>query len=176
MGFDFNNILSFIHFEIKGNILECASTDGNRMLRSRVDIDNHSNIEMGFNIECYLLEKMVIFKANNIPVMRCIIDKENDSIKFVDLEHHFSQQFAFSTLEYPNYNRILKDNESNENLHSIGLNQKFFKDMSEISVNEYSNIIELILDKEDNSKPIIVKNKSDNIKQVALLMPVMIRG
>lgn len=175
VGHSYNNILSNFHIVIKGNVLECATTDGNRLLRTKIQIDNHSKINFEFNIESFLLENLNIFKEKNIPVIRCEINKEEKTIKFIDIEYKFSQIFEISIEQYPNYNEIIKGYKNNENLHTIGLNKSFFKDVSNLYVNDRTQILEMQIDKESATKPILFSSKKSNMQQLAVLMPLLLR-
>ena len=166
------NILSCVHIELKDNIFEMCSTDGNRLLVTRIEINNAENRTESFNVKCSLLEKLVLFNSSLVEWIEVII-KEN-SISFNDYQFGIKQEFDINRDKYPEYSKLIPDYQENE--YSIGLNRQFFKDLSSLQPNERTNIIELKMDKTSNIRPIIVRTGTPNFRQIALLMPVQIRG
>lgn len=166
------NILSCVHIELKDNIFEMCSTDGNRLLVTRIEINNAENRTESFNVKCSLLEKLVLFNSSLIEWIEVII-KEN-SISFNDYQFGIKQEFDINRDKYPEYSKLIPDYQENE--YSIGLNRQFFKDLSSLQPNKRTNIIELKMDKTSNIRPIIVRTGTPNFRQIALLMPVQIRG
>ena len=64
--------------------MEIASTDGNRLLISTIEVNNPNNDFCSFNVNGGLLSKLVIFKGSVIDWLEVVILK--DSIQFNDNE------------------------------------------------------------------------------------------
>lgn len=170
--FDNGSTLSCLHFELADNKLEVATTDGNRMLVSTIEINNPEHKICNFNIQAGLLAKLVFFKGGVANSFEVIISK--DSVCFNDIEHGFRQEFRIFGGTYPKYKQLFPEYAENEQF-SIGLNSQFFKDLSLLNPNERTNIIVFNFNKENNLKPVLVNTGSPELQQSALLIPVQIR-
>lgn len=171
-GLDSGSILSCLHFELADNKLEIATTDGNRMLISTIEINNPEHRICNFNIQSGLLSKLVFFKGGVTNIFEVIISK--DSVCFNDIEHGFRQEFKLFGGTYPKYKQLVPEYDEKEQF-SIGLNSRFFKDLSSLNPNERTNVIVFKFNKENNLKPVLVNTGSPELKQTALLMPVQVR-
>ncbi|CDE45464.1 dNA polymerase III subunit beta [Clostridium sp. CAG:768] len=169
--YEISSILANFHFELANNHLEIASTDGNRLLISTIEVNNPNNDFCSFNVNGGLLSKLVIFKGSVIDWLEVVILK--DSIQFNDNEFGIRQEFKLVEAQFPKYKQLIPDY-GNENF-AIGLNSQFFKDLSSLEPNERTNIIIFNFNKENNLKPVLVDTGSPELKQKALLMPVQIR-
>ncbi len=169
---DSGSILSCLHFELADNKLEIATTDGNRMLISTIEINNPEHRICNFNIQSGLLSKLAFFKGGVTNIFEVIISK--DSVCFNDVEHGFRQEFKLFAGTYPKYKQLVLEYDEKEQF-SIGLNSRFFKDLSSLNPNERTNVIVFKFNKENNLKPVLVNTGSPELKQTALSMPVQVR-
>lgn len=136
--YEISSVLANFHFELANNHLEIASTDGNRLLISTIEVNNPNNDFCSFNVNGGLLSKLVIFKGSVVDWLEVVILK--DSIQFNDNEFGIRQEFKLVEAQFPKYKQLIPDY-GNENF-AIGLNSQFFKDLSSLD-EEY---------KEDDSK------------------------
>lgn len=166
------NSLSCFHFELVQNKMKVYTTDGNRALKSVLEINNISKKDINFNIESALIEKLVIFKSQ-FPCISVTVD--NDTISFNDGFSGVIQTYKLMKHIFPDVEKILQGYDYKKQNYVIGLNRAFFNDLSALQVNERTNIIQINMNKKDNLQPVLVKTGSTELEQTALLMPVKIR-
>lgn len=167
------NLLSCFHFELNNNSLKVYTTDGNRCLKSVVQVNNISKKDGSFNIDAALITNLVIVK-NKIDDLHITVDDK--SIIFKDNAVSTLQKYNLFRGIYPNVETLLKSYDYKENNHTITLNHKFFNNLNALTSNKYTNALELTINKEDNTKPIIAKTKNDDLEQTALLLPLQVRN
>lgn len=170
--YECNSLTSF-HFVLKQNVLKVFTTDGNRALKSKLEVNNISKQDIEFNIDSTLIEKLVIFKSE----LPCIFVKvDENTITFNDESSGIIQTYRLMKHHFPDVEKVMDGYDYKEQNYSIGLNKLFFNDLGVLKCNDRTNIVELNMNKEDNLKPVVVKTGSEELKQTALLMPVQVRN
>lgn len=166
------NLLSCLHFELIQNTLKVYTTDGNRCLQSIINVNNISNENVNFNVDMVLIKNLVI-TSNIAPIL---VTVDDEAISFNDKSNGTIQKFNLTFGVYPNVETLITSSDYKENTHTIKLNHKFFKQFDALLFNSKTMLIELNLNKADSNKPIVARSKSDDLEQVALLLPVQVRS
>lgn len=141
-----NDLLNSICFNIENNILELASTDGNRLSINKLNCIAYNT---KFLIPKNTLINIIKYEINNIE----IIVNDKSAIFIID---NTIYKTNIITDDYPPYNKLIPNN---RNIVTINKNI-LLKSIEKISVmaNEKTNIVKLIF---DNNK-LILLSESDN--------------
>ena len=166
------NALTAFNFVLKQNILKVFTTDGNRALKSKIEVNNITKKDIIFNIDSTLIEKLVIFKSE-LPCISVKVDE--NTITFNDYAIGVIQTYKLVKHKYPDVEKLIDGYDYKERNYSIGLNKLFFSDLSVLKSNDRTNIVELNMNKENNLQPVVVKTGGEELKQVALLMPILVK-
>lgn len=168
-----NNSLSSFRFELVSDTMKVFTTDGNRILASVLQVNNISKNDVSFNIESGLIEKLVVFKSH-FPCINVTVNE--NTITFDDKVSGIIQTYKLMKHIYPDVEKLIKKHDYKKNNYEICLYRAFFNDLSVLYVNDRTNIVRVNMNKKDNLRPVIVKTGSEELEQIALLMPVQMRG
>ena len=172
-----NNPLRRFQFKLTGDSLKVLTTDGSRALESVVGIKNITNKDCAFSIDAALIKELTVYKTSSLYITVIVDDK---NALFIDKSAGITQKYTLVKSESLDFSKIF--NNSSQNMHTIFLNNNFFKDLQVLLCNEYNPFIELNINKNNPEQPIVVKTvpyaqnedkvNPIEIKQTALLLPV----
>lgn len=179
-----NTILNGVQFKTDGNILTLASTDGNTLLKSEIELENLlPKFEIVLN-GLYLLKTKIFnsyengrkstFSLFDTLVITLYEDHATIEDKLNKIKYNIP---AFSSdISFPKYDQLIPDI-TKEPYTKIGFNTKFLERFSNIS---NCRTREGILSVNKNNPLacflITAENKEDFVKSTALIMPREIRG
>jgi len=168
-----HNMISCINIVIEDDEITFTSTDGNRLLESKVSIINEGILEKCFlNIPSYLLTG-ICFNISSGDYVQLIMDNEQLEINDFDNNFSISLKGWFKDGIYPKYQSFFEQNF--EQSHEIALNQRFIDDIASIISNERTGIIKLKMDAKNPLKPVLISTDNREIRQKAVVMPIQIR-
>lgn len=167
-----NNSLSSFRFELVSDTMKVFTTDGNRILKSVFQVNNISKENISFNVESGLIEKLVVLKSC-VPFINVTVNE--NTITFDDKASGIIQTYKLLKHIYPDVEKLIKKYDYKKKNYEIGLNRAFFNDLSVLYVNDRTNLVCVNVNKKDNLQPVVVKTGSEELEQLALLMPVQIR-
>lgn len=173
---DIHNLLSGILMTVKDGELTLVSTDGNRMLKTEMEMLDKSQTFEPVVYNGRYLANMKISKGLGCPkdcpdsLEITLSDKE---MTILDMFNKITYIIPALEGQYPNYEHLLK---FPENAHSIALNVNYLKDLKNLHVNERTDIVHLTVNKEDSLQPIYAETENgEGIKTTTLLMPIQVR-
>ena len=172
-----SNVLSNIQIVVKGNVLNFYSTDGNRLLRTRLKLDKeHRTFKALF--PAGILQKLKFIKGN---IDSCIDNIEVSITKkemvIFDRINKFTYKIAATKtpVTYPKVEHLLTEPEKP---YEFALNVEYLSSLKNLNVNPRSNIIKLCVNKERNLAAVYFKaenSSEDNMIQDGVIMPIQIR-
>lgn len=175
-----SNVLSNIQIAVKGNVLSFYSTDGNRLLRTRLKLDKeHRTFKALF--PAGILQKLKFIKGN---FDSCIDNVEVSITKkemvIFDRINKFTYKIAATKtpVPYPKVEKLLKEYKNPENPYKIAFNVEYLSYLKNLNVNPRSNILQLCLNKENNLSAAYFKaenSSEDDMIQDGVIMPIQIR-
>ena len=178
--YNVSNVLTNIQIAVKGNVLSFYSTDGNRLLRTRLKLDKeHKTFKALF--PAGILQKLKFIKGN---IDSCIDNIEVSITKkemvIFDRINKFTYKIAATKtpVPYPKVEKLLKEYEHPENPYEIAFNVEYLSYLKNLNVNPRSNILQLCLNKENNLSAAYFKaenSSEDNMIQDGVIMPIRIR-
>ncbi len=178
-----DNILRGIKFELEKDILTMVSTDGNRMLETKIKVESPCGSGSGVYDGVYLgaikfLKNICIASEHYVDMLQLNFDE--DCLEIKDLANGIVYQCSAwgKNAPYPNYKQLFPTiNEENKNEYTtIGVNMRFINELNKLSPNERTGIVELTFKNNDPLIAIVAKCDSVGLYQTrALIMPVEIR-
>lgn len=176
-----NNILKGLVFLIKDKTLEIVSTDGNRLLLTKIPLPNDTK-----NMTKKIYDGRILTNLNfqkNLKKIKGLIEPlfitfKKDKMEILDAINKITYNIPALSGKYPNYERLLKDYQiKKEDKHEIILNRNYMLALKDMIINEKTQMIKLSFDKNNNIKPIFINAIDENskIKQTSLIMPMEIR-
>ena len=175
--YNLSNVLTNIQIAVKGDVLNFYSTDGNRLLRTRLKLDKeHRTFKALF--PAGILQKLKFIKGN---IDSCIDNIEVSITKkemvIFDRINKFTYKIAAikTPASYPKVEQFLTEP---ENPYEFALNVKYLSSLKNLNVNPRSNIIKLCVNKERNLAAVHFKaenSSEDDMIQDGLIMPIQIR-
>lgn len=175
--YNVSNVLSNIQIAVKGNVLNFYSTDGDRLLRTRLKLDKeHRTFKVFFSAG--ILQKLKFIKGN---IDSCIDNIEVSITKkemvIFDIINKFTYKIAATKtpVQWPKVESILTEP---ENPYEFALNVRYLSSLKNLNVNPKSNIIKLCVNKEKNLTAVYFKaenSSEDDMIQDGLIMPIEIR-
>ena len=172
----YNGILSNIQIAIKGNILNFYSTDGNRLLRTKLELDKeYRTFKVVF--PAGILQKLKFIKGN---IDSCIDNIEVSITKKEMIIFDRCNKFTYkiASIKEVNYPKVEQFLTKPENPYEIAFNVEYLSYLKNLNVNPRSNIIKLCVNKETNCAAVYFKaenSNEDNMIQDGLIMPMRIR-
>lgn len=178
--YQLSNILSNIQIAVKGNVLNFYSTNGDRLLRTRLKLDKeHRTFKALFPVK--ILQNLKFIKEN---IDSCIDNIEVSITKkemvIFDRINKFTYKIAATKTPgtYPKVEHLLTEPENPENPYKIAFNVEYLSSLKNLNINPKSNILQLCLNKENNLSAAYFKaenSSEDNMIQDGLIMPIRIR-
>lgn len=175
--YQLSNVLSNIQIAVKGNVLNFYSTNGDRLLRTRLKLDKeHRTFKALF--PAGILQKLKFIKGN---IDSCIDNIEVSITKkemvIFDKINKFTYKIAATKalVPYPKVEYFLTEP---ENTYKFALNVKYLSSLKNLNVNPKNNIIKLCVNKERNLAGVYFKaenSSEDNMIQDGIIMPIEIR-
>lgn len=175
--YNVSNILTNIQIAVKGNVLNFYSTDGIRLLRTRLKLDKeHKTFKALF--PAGILQKLKFIKGN---IDYCINNVEVSITKkemvIFDRINKFTYKIAATKTpaSYPKLEHFLTEP---ENPYEIAFNVEYLSYLKNLNVNPRSNILQLCLNKENNLAAAYFKaenSSEDDMIQDGVIMPIIIR-
>lgn len=174
--------LNGVQFKTDGNILTLASTDGNTLLKSEIELENpqpkHEIVLSGL-----YLSKTKIFnsyengrKSSYSLFDTLVITLYEDCATIEDKLNKIKYNIpALCNIQYPKYDQLIPDT-TKEQYTRIGFNTKFLERFSNIS-NDRSKEGILSVNKDNALACFIItaEDKENFVKSTALIMPREIR-
>ena len=175
--YNVGNVLTNIQIAIKGNVLNFYSTDGTRLLRTRLKLDKeHRTFKALFPVG--ILQKLKFIKGN---IDSCIDNIEVSITKkqmvIFDIINKFTYKIAATKtpVPYPKVEFILTEP---VNSYEFALNVRYLSSFKNLNVNPKSNIIKLCVNKEKNLAAVYFKaenSSKDDMIQDGVIMPIQTR-
>lgn len=172
-----SNVLSNICIAVKGDVLNFYSTNGDRLLRTRLKLDKKYRTFKAI-FPAGILQKLKFIKGN---IDSCIDNVEVSITKkemvIFDRINKFTYKIAATKtpVPYPKVEHLLTEP---ENPYEIALNVEYLSSLKNLNVNPRSNIIKLCVNKERNLAAVYFKaenSSEDNMIQDGVIMPIQIR-
>lgn len=176
-----DNILNGLVFSIKNKTLEIASTEGNRLLLTKIPLSDDAKNMSKKTYDGRILTSLNFqknFKKIKGLIAPLFITFKQDKMEILDAINEITYNIPALPGEYPNYEKILKGYEpKKENKFEIALNCSYISALKDMMVNERTQMIKFCFDKSKNIKPFIINSldENTNIKQTSLIMPMQIR-
>lgn len=175
--YETNNLLSGILITASNSLLTFVSTDGNRMLKTEMEM---LEVSQSFEPVVYRginLARIKIIKGIDLP-RSCPdwleITLTNKEMLINDIANKISYKIPALEGKYPKYEQLIK---KPENAHTYAVNVNYLKDLKNLQVNERTDIIKLTFNKKSNIQPLYVESDNgEGIKSTTLIMPVQIRS
>lgn len=175
----YSHILSGIRFEIADDVLFMASTDGNRLLETQVQVyeaqgDGHG-VYNGF-----MLGKIQFLNAmgkSDSYVDMLEIELLEDKLTINDLGNDIFYnvpKVEEGGLGYPEYKKLFP--EISEEYNTIALNIQFLEELKNLTVNKRTGVVEFFFKKDSPYSAVIAKSGVADIKTRTLIMPIQIRA
>ena len=175
-------VLNGVQFKTDGNILTLASTDGNTLLKSEIELENpqpkHEIVLSGL-----YLSKMKIFnsyengrKSSFSLFDTLVITLFEDHATIEDKLNKIKYNIpGFSDVSFPKYDQLIPDI-TKEPYTRIGFNTKFLERFSNISNGRTKEGV-LSVNKNNPLACFIItaENQEDFVKSTALIMPRELR-
>ncbi len=177
--YEFGNLLSGIFFQVKDGILTMASTDGNRLLVTDVEM-----LELDTNFEPVVYNGVYLSNIKFAKGINCPsgcpdsleITLADDEMTIFDMFNRFTYKVPSMQGQYPKYEQLINIPDP-EATQTYALNIRYLQDLKNLHYNERTGIVKVMFNKESNLKPIFAEtDNGEGIKQRALIMPVQIRG
>ncbi|OGI30671.1 MAG: hypothetical protein A2287_04740 [Candidatus Melainabacteria bacterium RIFOXYA12_FULL_32_12] len=171
---DQDNILAAINIRVKGNKLVLVSTNGNRLLETKLDILEQVEDSVSININGKLLYNLKFLKWDCPVIDNLELDIKPDGLSITDLGNNISYRLPITEGIYPKYEQLMPD--KNKDYQLYGLNSEFLKRCAdEAAVNPRTTTVKLYVNK-DKFKPLLLEAESnEGMETRAILMPVRIR-
>ena len=153
----------FIEFEIDDDELKLTTTNGDKLLKSYISIDNFE--ENGkFLLSMELVSKLSFVKTV-IDTIR--IEVENGEAKFIDPVRETVQTIKLDKkYHFPDVANLIETKGSLE----VALQIKYLKDVCSMTTNE--GYLKLYFNPKRNIAPVFAETSFDNGSQTALIMPL----
>lgn len=175
-----DNILHSIFFELKGDILTMVSTDGNRLLETKIKVESPFGDGCGTFDSAYLgklkfFKNMVIRSERYIDVVQ--LNFRKDCLQIKDLANGIEYQVpAIDGIFPPNWKTLFPNIDSDSKEYTtIGVNMRFINELNRLTPNERTGIVKLTFKNNDPLASIVAECDAVDIQTRALIMPVQIR-
>ena len=175
--YNVSNVLSNIQIAVKDNVLNFYSTNGDRLLRTRLKLDKeHRTFKALF--PAGILQKLKFIKGN---IDSCVDNIEVSITKKEMVIFDRINKFTYkinatkTPVSYPKVEHLLTEP---ENPYEFALNVEYLSSLKNLNVNPRSNIIKLCVNKERNLAAVYFKaenSSEDNMIQDGVIMPIQIR-
>lgn len=168
-----NGLLKCILIEVEDDTMTFVSTDGNRLLESKIKIINERGINCNIKIPAYLLTGLCL-NVSNGDFVNVLINADTITIDDPANGHATILKGAYKDGVYPKYKQLIP-NGFGKKEHEIAFNRSFMNDMASLVPNERTNILKIKINKTNSLDPILLSTDNPEISQRALLMPVQVR-
>ena len=182
MSHEVGSVLNGVQFKTDGNILTLASTDGNTLLKSEIELENpqpkHEIVLSGLYLSktkifnSYENGRKSSYSLFDILVITLYEDCATIEDKLNKIKYNIP---ALCNIQYPKYDQLIPDT-TKEQYTRIGFNTKFLERFSNIS-NDRSKEGILSVNKDNALACFIItaEDKENFVKSTALIMPREIR-
>lgn len=163
------NVLECIKFKKTGTELHLLSTDGNKALKTVLNLITDNGEDGEFLINVNLLNKMFFTPKGELDTIEITKTFNERKIEFYDYDSQTTQIFNDETrtdFKYPNIEGVLP---SISKRKKMGVSKDLIKDLSSLKTNRGS-ILEMYIG--EPNEAIVVKTTGEEINQTALVMPV----
>jgi len=174
---EIHNLLSGILLTIQNGILTFVSTNGNRLLKTDLEM---LEIDQDFGPSVYsgaYLSKIKIIKGIDIPSSApdwLEITLSSKEMTILDVANKISYKIPAMEGQYPKYEQLIK---TPKNPHTYAVNVDYLKDLKNLQIDERTNIIKLTFNKKNKIDPIITESDNgEGIRSTTLIMPIQVRG
>lgn len=175
-----DSILRSILFELKGDILTMVSTDGNRMLETRIKVEAPFGDGCGTFDSAYLgkikfFKNMVIHSERYIDMIQ--LNFKKDCLQIKDLANGIEYQVPVIEGIFPKNWKTLFPNIDSESKEytTIAVNMRFINELNRLTPNERTGIVKLTFKNNEPLASIVAECDAVDIQTRALIMPVQIR-
>lgn len=166
--YDDRPILKAINIKIEDNRLTAVAVDGFRLAKTEFDLtEKYENCNFMFTPEKIdkKTELIIIEQDNDFTIVKQL--KENSVM--LETKHPIING------DFIDYNKILEWNDYSNDYASLSVNSKMLAEMlKNIKCEDYNNSIEILIPKENKSKPLFIKYKNKETKgeTLKLLLPI----
>lgn len=175
-----DSILHSILFELEDDILTMVSTDGNRLLETKIKVQSPFGNGRGTYDSLYLgnikfFKNMVICSDQYVDMIQLNFQKDCLQIKdFANgIEYHAP---AIQGTFPPNWKTLIPNIDSDSKEYTtIGVNMQFLNELNRLSPNKRTGIVELTFKNNDPLSCLVAKCDAVEVQTRALIMPVKIR-
>lgn len=177
----FANVLDGILFELKDDILTMVSTDGNKLLETKVKA--YSAFKSGSKVyngnylrNIKFLKNICIFSESYVDMLQ--INFYEDCMTIKDLANSIEYNVPKVDGQFPpNWKKLFPTIKEDGKYTTIGVNIQFIKELSKLSFNQRTGIVELSIKNNSPLSAILAKakNPDGDISNRVLIMPIQIR-
>lgn len=153
-------------FELEQNTLKVYTTEGNRLLRSIIEVNNLSGEDGSFLVEANIIQHLVI-NLKSVEPMKVTVDDR--FLTFTDAGHGMVQQYLLTKGNYPKADDLI-NNAKTGNKAKITVNKNYFQDLA-VLFDKYPVSLELNIDIDNKDCPLLVNTEGWELKQTALIVP-----
>lgn len=170
-----SDVLKAIKIRAKDDSLTLWATDGNRAIETSIGACIQGNLK---EVEIAVFSNLLMglcFNVTNGDFINLKINKK--SISFDDPANGTYYKLRACDFRYPDVEKVINNYEYKENRYEIAFNRSYMENMKRLHVDERTNIVKAVFNKENNLNPIIFQTQDDScdIKQRALIMSIQIR-
>jgi len=171
-----DGVLSGINVKIKDEALIFTSTDGNRTFATSFPTNGEKDFK-DITLQGWLLNR-IRFAKGNIDSLADVLEIQISSkgMAILDISNKIKYQIPVLKGKYPDIEKLLKQYKFEEKTTTIAFNARYITEIiSNMAVNERTNIVKLTFKNKDPLHPIIVEADNHERQTTSLLMPVQIR-
>lgn len=175
-----DSILSSILFELEDNILTMVSTDGARLLETKIKVESPFGNGCGTYNAFYLgairfIKNIIICSDSYVDMLQ--LNFQKDWLEIKDLANGIDYHApAVKGTFPPNWKNLFpKIDSESEEYTTIGVNMRFINELNKLSPNERTGIVKLTFKNNDPLSCIVAKCDAVEVQTRALIMPVQIR-
>lgn len=170
--------LSSIHFETIDDELIIASTDGNKLLETKLKIyltdgnDIKVNYKSNF-LRVAKIQKCALQIKDFVDELEITMDEKELIIN--DFNNKFIYKIpALENSTFPDYKQLFPN--LDKNYQTIAIGKHNIQQLKDMITNKKTGEILLHINKNDSNKAIIAEAQNENIENRALIMPMQIRN
>lgn len=175
-----DNILCSILFELKDDVLTMVSTDGNRLLETKIKVEAPFGNGCGTFDSAYLgkikfFKNMVIRSERYIDVIQ--LNFKKDCLQIKDLANGIEYQVPAIEGIFPsNWKTLIPNIDSDSKEYTtIAVNMRFINELNRLTPNERTGIVKLTFKNNAPLACIVAECDAVDIQTRAVIMPVQIR-
>ena len=175
-----DGILRSILFELKDDILTMVSSDGNRLLETKIKVNSPYRNGSGTYCSTYLgaikfIKNVTIYSEKYVDMLQ--LNFQEDCLEIKDLangiEYHAPAIQGTFPLKWKSLFPSI--NPESKEYTTIGVNMQFINELNRLTPNEKTGVVELTFKNNDPLSCIVAKCNAVEVKTRALIMPVQIR-